>query len=167
MSKKKNIKSGLEKYLTPTGRLRKEILSLESEFDGYSCIFSTKKIPVRDIVTLYFQKEIIEKSFRTLKGITNLRPIRHWPYNRVQSHVFVCYLSYLLFSILKMKLEKIQMSPEDALEELSSMYNVYLYDKKNKNKFIKTVALNKTQEKILKSIEKGLIKKASVCSVHF
>ena len=167
LSKNKNIKSGLEKYLTPSGRLRKERLNLESEFDGYSCIFSTKKIPPEDIVNLYFQKDIIEKSFRTLKGITNLRPVRHWLYNRVQSHVFICYLSYLLFSILKMKLEKLQMSPEEALEELGSMYNVYLYDKKNRNRFIKTVALNKVQEKILRSVGKDLIKKTSICSVHF
>ncbi len=123
----KNIKPGLEKYLTPTGRLRRDRLNLESEFDGYSCIFSTK-----DIVNLYYKKEIIEKSFRTLKGITNLRPIRHWLYNRVQSHVFICYLSCLILSILKMKLEKMQMSPEEALEELGSMYNVYLYDRKIK-----------------------------------
>ncbi len=157
----------MEKYLTPTGRLRRDRLNLESEFDGYSCIFSTKKISTKDIVNLYYKKEIIEKSFRTLKGITNLRPIRHWLYNRVQSHVFICYLSCLILSILKMKLEKMQMSPEEALEELGSMYNVYLYDRKNKTRLIKTVALNKVQEKILRSIGKSLVKKTSVCSVHF
>ena len=161
LSRNKTIKPGLEKYLTPSGRLRKEILDRESEFDGYSCIFSTKKIPAKDIVHLYFQKDIIEKSFRTLKGITNLRPVRHWLYNRVQSHIFICYLSYLLLSILKMRLEKVQMSPEEALEELGSMYNIYFYDKKNKNRFIKTVALNKVQEKILKAVGKGLVKKIS------
>ncbi len=167
LSKNKNIKPGLEKYLTPTGRLRRDRLNLESEFDGYSCIFSTKKISAKDIVNLYYKKEVIEKFFRTLKGITNLRPIRHWLYNRVQSHVFICYLSCLILSILKMKLEKMQMSPEEALEELGSMYNVYLYDRKNKTRLIKTVALNKVQEKILRSIGKSLVKKTSVCSVHF
>ncbi len=104
----KNIKPGLEKYLTPTGRLRRDRLNLESEFDGYSCIFSTKKISAKDIVNLYYKKEVIEKFFRTLKGITNLRPIRHWLYNRVQSHVFICYLSCLILSILNMT-EKIKL----------------------------------------------------------
>ncbi len=161
LAKNKNIKSGLEKYLTPSGRLRREILDSESEFDGYSCIFSSKKIPSKDIVKFYFDKDIIEKSFKTLKGITNLRPVRHWLYNRVQSHVFICYLSYLLLSILKMKLEKIKLSPEEAIEELGSMYNVYFYDKKRRNKFIKTVSLTKIQEKILKAIGGGLIKKSN------
>ena len=73
--------------------------------------------------------------------------------------MFICYLSYLLLSILKMKLEKIKLSPEEAIEELGSMYNVYFYDKKRRNKFIKTVSLTKIQEKILKAIGGGLIKK--------
>ncbi len=64
LSKNKSIKLGLEKYLTTTGRLRRDRLNLEAEFDGYSCIFSTKKISAKDIVNLYYQKEVIEKSFR-------------------------------------------------------------------------------------------------------
>ena len=154
LSRNKSIKEGLGKYLTPSGRLRRNELEKAEEFDGYSCIFSTKKMGNKEMVSLYFDKDVVEKAFRTLKGITNLRPIRHWLYNRVNAHVFICYLSYLLLSILKMKLKKLGISPDQALKDLGSMYKVYLYDKKKKNKFIKTVALSKYQESILKAVDK-------------
>ena len=55
------------------------------EFDGYSCIFCPLKRYTngKEMIQLYFDKDVVEKAFRTLKGITNLRPIRHWLYDRV------------------------------------------------------------------------------------
>ena len=108
------------------------------------------------MVQLYFDKDVVEKAFRTLKGVTNLRPIRHWLYNRVTGHVFVCYLSCVLLSILKLKLKKLEISPTQALEDLQSMYRVCLYDKKKKNRFYRTVTLSKHQEDILKAIKRKL-----------
>ena len=157
LSQNKVIKRGLKKYLTPSGRIRHEELAKAEEFDGYSCIFSTKHIPKQEMISLYFDKDIVERAFKTLKGITHLRPIRHWLYNRVIGHVFICYLSYLLLSILKLSLKKLNISPEKALIDLESMHKVYLYDKRKKHKFVKTVALTKHQEKILKTIDPKLI----------
>jgi transposase len=51
----------------------------------------------------YFDKDVVEKSFQALKGIINLRPVHHWLYNRVEAHVFICYLACLLLSVLKDK----------------------------------------------------------------
>ena len=130
------------------------------EFDGYTCIFSTKNITDKDMVRLYFDKDIIEKAFRTLKGVSNLRPIRCWLKKRVKAHVFICYLSYLLLSTLKLSLKSknIMKSPEKALEDLESTYNVYLSHKKNKLKFVKTVTVSKAQEKMLKAIDTKILK---------
>lgn len=79
----KKIEESFEVYLTPTGRIRDDVLEKEEEFDGYSCIFCTKNISDKHVVRLYFDKDIIEKAFRTLKGISNVRPIRFWLNKRV------------------------------------------------------------------------------------
>ena len=162
----KKISEGLSKYLTPTGRLRKEVLDEAEEFDGYSCIFSTKNMPGQEMVRLYYDKDIIEKAFRTLKGVSNIQPVRFWLNNHVIAHVFICYLSYLLLSVLQMNLKSknINMSPEDAIRELAEVYNVYLQDKKKKNKFVRTVTLSKIQEKILKTVDPKIIKKGILSS---
>ena len=157
LSENKVIKRGLDRYLTSSGRVRHKELAKAEEFDGYSCIFSTKHIPKEEMLSLYFDKDIVERAFKTLKGVTQLRPIRHWLYNRVTGHVFICYLSYLLLSILKLNLKKLNISPKQALTDLESMHKVYLYDKRKKYKFVKTVALTKHQEKILKAIDPKLI----------
>ena len=49
------------------------------------------------MVRLYFDKDIVERAFKTLKGVSNLRPIRFWLKKQVEAHVFICYLSYICF----------------------------------------------------------------------
>ena len=100
-----------------------------------------------------------EKAFQSLKGIIKIQPIRHWLYNRVTAHVFICYLAYLLLSLLNLRLKPLETSPVEALRELDSLYKVYMRDSKKGFKLARMVALSKKQEKILRTIEKRLIPK--------
>ena len=43
---------------------------------------------------------------------------------------------------MNLESKDVDISPEQAIEELEDTYNVYLLDKKKKNKFIRTVTLN-------------------------
>ncbi len=153
----KDIKDGIEKFVRQDGRLIMRNVKAAEELDGYSAIFTTTSLSKENIVKMYFDKDLVEKAFQNMKGIINLRPIRHWLYNRVIAHVFMCYLAYLLLSILKIKLEKIEIKPLQALKEVDTLYKVYLKDKKKDFKFHKVVALNKTQEKIIKAVGKKLL----------
>ena len=154
---KKTIKPDLEKFFSKDGRLIAKRLADAEEFDGYSCIFTTDDLSDENLVKIYFDKDLVEKAFQSLKGVIKLRPIRHWLYNRVVAHVFICYLSYLLLSIFKMKLKSLEISPVAALRELETLYKVYTRDTKKNFLFSKTVALTKIQEKILKSVNKKLV----------
>ena len=158
LRQKKTIKPGLEKYFDNKGEILADVVAQAEEFDGFSCLFATKELTKEDFIKIYFDKNVIERSFKTLKGIVNLQPIRHWLYNRVTAHVFICYLSYLLLSLLEFHLRKIPMSAEEALEELSSMYKVYLRDAKKNFQLSRIVALTKKQELILKRVNKKLLK---------
>lgn len=153
----KSIKPGLEKFFGSNGRLLNSQLKRAEEFDGYSCIFTTAKLSKEEMVRLYFDKDLVEKAFQSLKGVIKVQPIRHWLYNRVTAHVFICYLAYLLLSLLRLKLKALQMSPVEALRELESFYKVYMRDSKKGFKLTRLVALSKKQEKILKTIDKHLI----------
>jgi transposase len=159
LSKGKTIKPGLTKCFNKDGSLIKKKLQEAEEFDGFSCIFSTQKgFSKQQMVRLYFNKDLVEKAFRTLKGITRLQPIRMWLYNRVTAHVFLCYLAYLLLSLLQYQLRKINMSAEEALTELATMYKVYLKDPKKGFRIGRTVTLTKKQEVILRTISPCLLK---------
>lgn len=157
LDKGKKIKSGLEGFFSTDGKLLSRKVKETEELDGYSAVFTTTSLTKEEMVRVYFDKDLVEKSFQSLKGVVKLRPIRHWLYNRVISHVFICYLSYLILSILNMKLKKINLSPSKALQELDTLYKIYMTDKKSGFKIEKTVSLSKKQEKILKCINKNLL----------
>lgn len=159
LSQKRSIKEGMEKYFTSDGKLRNDVLNVSEELLGYTCLFSTdKKMTKHEMVRLYFDKDIIERAFHSLKGIVRLRPIRHWLYNRVIAHVFICYLSYLLLSLLQHRLKRIGITAAEALMELESLYKVYLRDPKKDFQLSRTVTLTKKQETIIKAVDRNLLK---------
>ena len=160
LSRGKKIKSGLEIYFDKKSRILHDKIKENEQFDGYSCIFTTKKITKEEIIRLYFDKDVVEKAFRCIKGITQLRPIRHWLYDRVIAHIMICYLSYTILIMLKEKLQKLNLSPEKALQHLDTMYKVYMRDKKKKFKISRIVTLNKTQKDILRAVDKKLLNPA-------
>jgi len=155
----KILKPGMEQFFGSDGRLLGSRLEKAEQFDGYSCIFTTARLSKEETIKLYFDKDLVEKAFQSLKGVIKLQPIRHWLYNRVTAHVFICYLSYLLLSLLNLRLKTLEMSPVAALRELDSLYNVYMRDRKKGFKLTRMVALSKKQEKILRTIDKRLIPK--------
>jgi transposase len=153
----KSIKPGLERFFNPRGHLLPAKLAEAEEFDGYSCIFCTRRLPQEQMLSLYFDKDVVEKAFRSLKGITQVRPIRHWLAERVHAHVFLCYLAYLLLSLLQYRLRKTDFTAESALLELGTMYKVYLRDARHRFQLSRVVSLTKKQELILKTIDKSLL----------
>ena len=161
IKKGKAVKPGIEKYFGKNGRLLIKRVKEDEKYDGFSCIFTTATVRPSELVRLYFDKDIVEKAFQSLKGIIRVQPVRHWLYNRVTAHVFICYLSYLLLSLLKFRLSKISMSPVVALRELDTMYKVYIRDRKKRFQLSRTVTLSKSQENILKTIDKSLLTKCS------
>src|SRR5205807_2488175 len=77
---------------------------------------------------------------------------------RVTAHVFICYLAYLLLSLLKFRLRPLALSPQQTLDELHTMYKVYLRDAKHGFQISRVVTLSKKQEAILKTIDRKLLK---------
>lgn len=157
----KTIKSTLLEFFGEDEQLLQERLEEAAKFDGISFIFTNTEIPLQEIVRGYFDKDVVEKSFQALKGVVNLRPVRHWLYNRVEAHVFICYLACLLLSVLKDKVRKLEISALSALNELEGLYRIYLVDPKTGFRLGKLVALTKKQEKILGAVDRRLLKECS------
>jgi hypothetical protein len=56
-----------------------------------------------------------------------------------------------------MRLDKINISPMQALKDLDTLYKVYFTDSKKGFEIGKTVSLSKNQEKILQAVSKKLL----------
>lgn len=161
VKEKKSIKTGLRKYIQGN-KINHRALQLAERYDGISVIFSTRNLRPEEMVRGYFDKDRLEKSFRCLKSFLEMDKVRFWLPNRVRGHVFVCYLAYLLLSVLDYRLKESGISAINALEMMESMYKIYITDPKSKNKFSKTVTLSKKQEEILRTVNPLLLSKCSV-----
>jgi transposase len=78
---------------------RKEnIIEREAQLDGIYVIRtseSKKRMSAEDTVRNYKSLSLVERAFRSLKGIDILiRPIRHRTEERVKAHFFICMLAY-------------------------------------------------------------------------
>jgi len=159
LSAKKRIKDGLQKYFDINNKVILSRVEDAELLDGLSCLFCTNRtLAQQEIIRLYYEKDLVEKAFRTIKGVTNLQPIRHWLYNRVTAHIFICYLSYLILSLMKYKLKQISMSPITAIESLQNLFSVYIKDENDNFLFAKCVAPNKHQVSIMKAINPKILR---------
>lgn len=158
LQKRKPTPDEVKKYFNQDNTLNERLIREAQHYDGCSVIFSTKNLSIEEIVKPYFEKDKVEKAFRSMKSILGLKPIKHWLEERVKSHIFICYLSYLLFCLFEEKLKKLEISAITALDKLSTAYKVCLRNKKTKNNFEKIVTLSKEQETIIKAVDKNILK---------
>lgn len=126
---------------------------IEVKYVGYSLIFHNTILKADAIVKKYFDKDIVERSFRTMKGDVQLHPIRLWLPRRVNAHIKLCYLSMCLLSLIKFKCKKINISPAEIIQDLQTVYKVNLKHTKTRQEFIKIVTLSNQQKNILKALK--------------
>jgi transposase len=71
----------------------------------------------------YIQLTQAENAFRIQKNDLNIRPIRHQKENRVQAHILVCFLAYVLWKMLGQLCQKAGLGnePRQVLDEISQI----------------------------------------------
>jgi DDE family transposase len=99
-----STKPGLNRYLrvTPGGLLRVDAARIKAEenLDGkYLLRCSDPKLPAGDIALGYKQLLEVERGWRDLKQVIDLRPVYHRKEQRIRAHVILCWLALLLVRI--------------------------------------------------------------------
>jgi transposase len=133
--------------------LASEAAGNDVRFVGYSLIFHNTKLEAPAVVKKYFDKDIVERSFRTLKGEAQLHPIRLWMPKRVNAHIKISYLSLCLLSLIKFRCRKLGLPASTIINELQSIYKVNLKHTTTKQEFTKIVTLSNQQKDILKLLK--------------
>lgn len=141
----------------PALEVVKKELNFEKEIEskrdvGYSLIYHNTKYASEEVVKRYYDKEMVERAFKQLKGILSLRPIRVWLSNHVTGHIKICYLAYAILSLMNYKLKKINVSAVEALESLRYGYKVTLKDSTSNHEWSVHVPLEPKQKKILEKL---------------
>jgi len=125
----------------------------KAKYMGYSLLYHTTKSQTREVVKMYFEKDIVEKAYRDIKSVINLNPVRKHRIDRIRAHVKICYLAYAIFSYINEKVKPLGISATTALEQLQGVYKVDLHLKQKNVRWSKIVTLKKMQTQILKALE--------------
>jgi hypothetical protein len=99
-----STKPGLNRYLrvTPGGLLRidAKVIKAEENLDGkYLLRTSDPKLSAEDIALGYKQLLEVERGWRDMKQVIDLRPVYHRKEERIRAHVLLCWLALLLARI--------------------------------------------------------------------
>jgi transposase len=89
-------------------KFRKHPIALSERLHGKYMLFSSdESLPSAQVVKAYFEKDFVEKVFRTLKTTEEMEPVRHRLEQRVRVYIFVCVLAYRLLAYLQWRLENL------------------------------------------------------------
>jgi len=96
----------------------------EKRLEGKYVIATSEKgwTPV-DAVQHYKELMEVERSFRNLKDVLEMRPIFHRVKSRIEGHIFIAFLALLIERLLTNRLleSKVEMSAEHALQAMESL----------------------------------------------
>jgi len=151
------IKGKLIVVYNPSLEVMKKSLNFNKDLDskldiGYSLIYHNTKYSSDEVVKNYYNKDMVERAFKHIKGVLNLRPIRVWLSNHVEGHIKICYLAYAILSLMNFKLKKLNISAIDALSSLKHGYKINLKDNSSGFEWSIHVSLEPKQQKILKTL---------------
>jgi transposase len=133
--------------------LEEKVPTKDVQYVGYSLIYHNTKKDIETVVKKYFDKDIVERCFKSLKGELLLHPIRMWATNRVEAHVKICYLSLCILVLIQYKCRKLNLPAAKVLDELQYVYKVDMVHAKSNKKWSKVVTLSNQQKKILKALK--------------
>ncbi len=109
----------LKQLKTGAIKLDKGKIKEEAHLDGkYIISTSDDTLTPEDIALGYKQLMEVERAFRTLKTTLDLRPVYHRKDERIQSHVFLCFLALLLVRIAESKTNMTWDRIKDHMERL-------------------------------------------------
>lgn len=104
--------------------IKDESLRLEESLDGVY-ILRTKEQSLSPIEIIKNYKGLmeVERSFRIMKDVLDLRPFRHHKDIRVRAHVLICFIALLFSKIMEkyLKDKKVDLSAPMAWESLKNM----------------------------------------------
>lgn len=139
-----------------------QAINRHTEAYGNYVLFTNRTdLPPKKILTLFFEKDKIEKNFQFLKAnaYTNraivLGPMLHAKDRRIESHVYTCIMALQLYQIIRYRLKKkdIGITTQQALEELQEISCFYTKIAGKRQAIRHINQLTDTQKKILRALQ--------------
>ena len=159
---KSNINNrGYNKYLKLEGDIKIEInyekFESDSKWDGLKGYITNTELSGSEVIDSYNNLWKIEKAFRISKTDLKIRPIYHRLRDRIEAHICISFVSYVLYKELERVLHQYapDISIKKAIKVIKKMYEVVI---ELKNDQFQTIRLknNEVQQTIINIIDRNL-----------
>jgi len=108
----------------PKPGIDQQAIKDEEMYDGkYVILTNNQEMSSAEVALAYKDLWRVERAFREMKSGLDLRPVYHWTDSRIQGHIMICFLAFLLESALRRKLEQAGMKLRycDMMEDLKRL----------------------------------------------
>ena len=102
-----------------------------------------------EVIDTYRNLWNIEKAFRISKTDLQIRPVYHRLRDRIEAHICISFIAYLLYKELERVLKNNEISINKAIEQINKMQEIV-----SSQNIIIRLKNNQTQQKILDIITK-------------
>jgi len=125
---------GYNKYLKMDGDISISIdyqkYENDKKWDGIKGYITNTDLKKEVVVSRYRELWQIEKVFRISKTDLQIRPIYHRRRNRIESHICISFMSYLMYKELERLLvaSNLKISVEKAIEQINKIYEIVIPD---------------------------------------
>ena len=75
----------------------------EEILDGRYWLVTTLDVPPKEVLETYRSRDAVERGFRITKETIKIRPIWNRTEQHIRAHLFICFLTYLLYSLLELE----------------------------------------------------------------
>lgn len=69
--------------------------------EGFFCLTSSEDLTLEEALTIYREKDSVEKIMNSLKNEINIKPLRVWSDNGIYGAVLIGYLAHLIISMIR------------------------------------------------------------------
>lgn len=152
---KSNINNrGYNKYLKLEGEVKIKIdyqkFKSDQKWDGLKGYITNTNLTGKEVIENYANLWMIEKAFRISKTDLRIRPIYHRLRERIEAHICISFVSYLLFKEFERALNEkgIGISVNQAIKQINKMHEVvFNYSNGNSQRIL--LKNNQVQEQIM------------------
>lgn len=69
--------------------------------EGFFCLTSSEKLTLHEALSLYREKDSVEKIMHSLKNEINIKPLRVWSENSIKGALLIGFLAQLIISLIR------------------------------------------------------------------
>ena len=93
----------------------KEKVHRTQEWAGWWVLATDTDLSVEEVARLYQGLAIIERGWREIKSVLDVRPLRHRLQRRIESHLVICSLAFLLERYIELRVRESKLEQEGRL----------------------------------------------------